>query len=187
MVIGFYYYFIYGQLEFRRNTNTPKAFLSTVAYDAKLYAKDSISILAQLKSDLLHRKDFFQNTAYYDSTLILIDTIVYSADYNKLGILILTKNPTYRQLIPEKGYSWYYDATSYLGLKKDGKIILGWLGPSFTNSTDSTEISNNIREVCFRMFMEKKKVGDSAVYYYNFNDSRFWNSAIWAETFERSK
>jgi hypothetical protein len=176
-----FYYFknIYGWLEFRRNTDTPDQFLNkTVVKKKKDYTKDSLTISNNLKELLLRHEDFFYSKEYFEGTVIIIDTIIYSPDFNKLAVLVLTKNPTSRQLTPTENEMWYYDATSYLGVRRRDTISLSRLGPDFTNSTDKQEQSNSIRQACFRTFVSKDTT-EKYAYKYNLDDVRFWTSSVW--------
>jgi hypothetical protein len=73
---------------------------------------------------------------------------------------------------------WYYNATSYLGVRQGDTISLSWLGPSFTNSTDKQEQSKYIRKECFRTFVSKDTI-EKYAHKYNLNDIRFWTSSEW--------
>jgi hypothetical protein len=178
LLVFVYWYLknVYGWKEFRKNTDTPKNFMSHTAIKKEDYIKDSILVLSQLRKALVKHEDFFYSKAYFDSTELIIDSILYSPEYNKLAVLVITKNPTYRQLAPDKSHNWYYDATSYLGIRQKDTIALTWIGPSFTNSNNQQDISNDIREACFRTFVTKQASGE---YLYNLNDKRFWASPIW--------
>jgi len=183
LIYWFFKYF-YGWMEFRKNTDTPREFLNHTVVSKKDYFKDSVEIWDKLRSSLLSREDFFSNRAYFDSTEVIIDSIVYSPDLKKIAAIVIVKNPTYRQLMPDKKYDWYYDATCYLGIKQNDTITISWLGPVYTNSYNKQNISNDIREACFRTFVTKDSVGPNA-YKYNLNDIRFWDSKIWKEIEEK--
>lgn len=165
-------------MEFRKNTDTPDQFLNKTVVKKEDYSKDSLTILNKFKELLLQHEDFFYSKEYFEGTEIIIDTILYSPDLKKLAVLVLTKNPTSRQLMPTENKMWYYDATSYLGLRQSDTISLSWLGPSFTNSTDKQEQSNYIRQECFRAFVSKDTTEQYA-HKYNLNDVRFWASSEW--------
>ena len=175
-----FYYFnnIYGWIEFRKNTDTPDQFLNKTVVKKADYTKDSLTISTKLKKVLLQHKDFFSSKEYFEETDIIIDTILYSPDLNKLTVLVLTKNPTTRQLIPTENKMWYYDATSYLGIRQSDTICLSRLGPDFTNSTNKQEQSNYIRQACFRNFVSKDTT-EKYAHKYNLNDVRFWTSSEW--------
>lgn len=159
---------------------TPKEFLNHTIINKENYNKDSAEILKQLRFSLLNHEDFFNNKAYFDSTQIIIDSIIYSPNFNKLAVFIMIKNPTYRQLAPDNKYKWYYEATCYLGVRQKDSISLSWIGPSFTNSYNKSELSDIIRDSYFTEFATKDTVG-LYTYKYNLNDIRFWNSSIWKQ------
>jgi hypothetical protein len=115
LLLFWYFKYIYGRMEFRRNTDTPKEFLNNVMINKEKYSKDSIEILNQLRKLLLKHEDFFYSKAYFDSTQLIIDSIIYSKDFNKLAVFVIAKNPTYSQLMTDEKHDWYCDATCYLG------------------------------------------------------------------------
>jgi hypothetical protein len=183
VVLGLaFYYFknIYGWMEFRENTDTPEQFLSKTVNSKENYIKDSSRISLELKTLLLRHEhdDFFYSKEYFAGTDIIIDTIVYSPDFNKLAIVLLTKNPTSRQLMPTKNENYYYNATTYLGIRQKDTLSLSWLGPNFSNSTNRKELSKDIRQACFRTFVSKDTTEQYAQKY-NLNDIRFWTSSEW--------
>jgi hypothetical protein len=172
-----YIKYVHGWLQFRRNSDTPEKFLCHNVIDKTSYSKDSIHIWRGLKEQLSKHDEFFHTPAFFDSTEIIIDTIVYNPTFDKLAILLITKNPTYRNDGLEK-YQWYYDATCYLGIRKNNDVELSWIGPNFTNSTDKQNIANNVRTEAFRMFATRDSTDGRR---YNINDARFWTSSIWKE------
>ena len=165
-------------MEFRKNTDTPDQFLNNTLVRKEDYTKDSLTISTKFKELLLQHEDFFYSKEYFEGTEIIIDTILYSPDLKKLAVLVLTKNPTSRQLMPTENEMWYYNATSYLGVRQRDTISLSWLGQSFTNSTDKQEQSNYIRQECFRTFVSKDTT-EKYAHRYNLNDGRFWTSSEW--------
>lgn len=174
--ILFWYFNIKGWLSFHKNTDTPKGFLNYSTIKKEDYTKDSTKLIQIFNSTLEKREGFFNNKMYFDSTKLIIDTIIYNQEFDKMAIFLIVANPTYRQLMPNKKYNWVYDATCYLGLKKNDTIALTWVGPVFTNSYNQQNISNNIRDACFRHFVTSDT---NRLYMYNMNDVRFWSSPIW--------
>lgn len=172
--------FLYSCNGVKQKKYTPKEFLNHTVIGPEDYTKDSVECINQLKFFLLNKKDFFHNKAYFDSTQLIIDSIIYSPDFNKMAVFVVIKNPVYRQLIPDKNYEWYYDATCYLGVKKSDSINLSWIGPSFTNSHNKSELSGILRDSYFTDFATKDTVG-LHTYKYNINDVRFWDCPIWKE------
>ncbi len=165
-------------MQFRKNTDTPDQFLYKTTVKKEIYTKDSLTISTKFKELLLQHEDFFYSKEYFEGTEIIIDTILYSPDLKKLAVLVLTKNPTSRQLMPTENEMWYYNATSYLGVRQSDTISLSWLGPRFTNSTDQQEQSNYIRQECFRNFVSKDTT-EKYAHKYNLNDVRFWTCSEW--------
>lgn len=159
---------------------TPKEFLNHTLVNKSDYTKDSILLIKQFGIQLSKHEDFFNDTAYFDSTQLIIDSIIYSPDLKKMAAFIITKNPTYRQIMPDEKYEWYYEATLYLGVRQNDSISLSWPGPSFTNSYNKRELSHLIRDSYFTEFVTKDSIGPHT-YKYNLNDIRFWNCSIWKE------
>lgn len=166
---------------YRMKKYTPNEYLNHTVAKREDYSRDSIEILKQLKSLLLNHKGFFGNTSYDHSTQLIIDSIIYSPDLNRLAVFIITKNPTSRQSIPDKKNYWYYDATCYLGVKENDTISLSWEGPNFSNSTNQQKLSGIIRKSYFTEFADND-TSQTSTSKYNLNDTRFWNSFIWKKT-----
>lgn len=167
-------------MEFGKNTDTPDQFINKTIVKKENYAKDSLTISSELRKLLLQHKEFFNSNEYFEGTKIIIDTIVYSPDLNKLVILVLTKNPTSRQLLPTKGKDYYYNATTYLSVRQQDSLYLTWFGPNFSNSTDRKEQSNSIRQENFRNYASRD-LTEGYSHKYNLNDIRFWTSSEWDE------
>jgi hypothetical protein len=160
--------------------DTSKEFLNHATIKREAYTKDSIELIQQLETYLIEKKDFFHNSAYSNSTQLIVDSIIYSPDFNKLAVFLIIKNAVHKQLIPSRTYYWYYDATCYLGIRQNDTINLNWIGPSFTNSYDKNELSSIIRDSYLTNFAAKDSKGLHS-YKYNLNDVRFWDSSIWKE------
>jgi hypothetical protein len=172
--------FFYSCEGIKQKKYTPMEFLNHTTVKKEDYTKDSVEVIRHLKGLLLKREDFFNNKAYFDSTQLIIDSIIYSPNFNKLAVFAITKNPVKRQLMPDENYDWYYDATCYLGIRQNDTISLSWIGPSFTNSYDKSELSSIIRDSYFTDFATKDTIG-LYTYKYNLNDIRFWDCSIWKE------
>ncbi|SDP86490.1 hypothetical protein SAMN05428975_3134 [Mucilaginibacter sp. OK268] len=176
-----YFGWIYGWLSFEWNTDTPKAFINHTVPSQQVYQEDKRSLAQAFMVQLKSRKDFFNDSSFSDSTTtIIIDTIVYSSDFRKMGILVIAKNPTYKQIIPQKDTKWFYNSTCYLGMRRDTCIDLKMCGPTFTNTNNLKDASYYIREGCFRRFVVK----NNGVYPFNLNDKRFWESKTWQHYFD---
>lgn len=153
------------------------------------YLKDSAQLLNQLSKYLKNHDQSFYSKAYFDSTELILDTILYSPNFNKIALFVITKNPTYRQLVPDKNYIWYYDAFCYLAIRRFDvdSFDLKWLKNFYPiNWYDQHEISNLIKDMHFTEFSTIKDSSGASLYIYNLNDVRFWDSPIWSKYFSTS-
>jgi len=157
---------------------TPVAFMNHTVKNRTGYTEDSAAIVEQLKKSLNKHEDFFYSKEYFDSTQLIIDTILYGPDFNKLAVFVIAKNPTYRQLAPNKDYEWYYNATCYLGLRRGDTLDLRWEGPNFSNAYDKSYLSKTMRHSYFTEFATRDTAANSP-YKYNLDDIRFWDGPIW--------
>ena len=184
-LVYWYFKYMYGWVEFRKNTDTPREFLSHTVIKKEDYSRDSVEVLKRLQYLLSNHQQSFYVKDYFDSTQLIIDSILYSADFNKLAVFVITKNPTYRQLDPNKKYDWYYDGYCYLGIRGSDTIDLNWITGGYSNDYDKQDLSNSLREFYFRMFAAIKDTSGISKYKYNLNDKRFWNCPIWGEIEEK--
>jgi hypothetical protein len=182
-VMYFFFNYVFGWLKFSRNTDTPTVYLNQAIIKGDEYTTDSIEVMKQLKCLFIKQEDFFYNKSYNNETKIIIDSILHSPDLNRLAVFVITKSPTLNQSIP-KEYDYFYDDTCYLGQRQKDTIFLNWIGPVFTNSSSYQNVSNDIREACFRTFITKDT---NDVYEYNLDDIRFWNSRIWKQVNEEKQ
>ena len=181
-LIYWYFKYVDGWLEFRKNTDTPKEFLSHTLIKKGDYSKDSIEVLKQLTYLLHKHQESFFLKDYFDSTLLIIDTILYSPNFNKLAIFVITKNPTYRQLMPNNHYNWYYYGYCYLGIREKKAINLTWINGGYGNFYDKDDLASSLRQFYFRHFVYSKEI--TKAYAYNLNDKRFWDCPIWEKIIE---
>lgn len=158
--------------EVRLKRFTPTEYLNNVSVPHAYYAKDSIQILDTLKHCLHEHKGFFHSKEYFDSTQLIIDTIIHNSSFEKFIVFIITKNPTYRQLDPDESTPYYYNATSFIGIRKNEGVALAWTGPNFRNARDQFQLSTTIRSAYFTEISKSDTT-------WNMNDVRFWKSGIW--------
>lgn len=166
----------------REKIYTPEEFLNDARIARTAYSLDSTQLLMQLREELKNHNQSFHSKEYFSGTELIIDTVIYNDTFNRLAVLVLTKNPTHRQLVPDKNHEWYYDATCYLGIKQSDTILLSWIGPNFSNSENPEKLSEIIRDACFTAFARKDTI-NGGIYKYNLNDKRFWDSPIWKKNF----
>jgi hypothetical protein len=175
LLLFLYFRYIYGWYEFKFYKETPKEYVNNTVVNKKNYSSDSSNIVLQLQGFVKNHQESFFSKEYDQSTQIIVDTIVYSPDYKKIATFIIAKNSTNKQLMPDKKYRWYYDATCYLGTKQQNSFILGWNGPNYTNSYDIESISGRIKNYYFR---QKSSNTDTNREDYNLDDIRYWSKSI---------
>jgi hypothetical protein len=179
-----YFKYVHGWMEFHKKTDTPKDYLSNTVIKKEDYIRDSVTLLIEFQKFLRNHQNSFYKKEYFDSTQLIIDTIMYSPDFNKVAVFVITKNPTFRQLTPNKDFSSYYDAYCYLGIRLNDGFNLKWLRRFYPiNWYDRNEISNEIRDAYFNEFSVLKDINGLSQYKYNLNDKRFWECPVWKEYF----
>ena len=148
--------------------------------DKAIYFRDSLAIATNLYQKIKNHEASFTNPEYYDSTILIIDTIIYATSLNKIAVFVISKNPTYRNPHSDSKLPYYYNSNCYLGkrIQVDSTIFeLKQLGPfSMVNFDDKQEIRKAIR---YSYFLELATVLDEksqSVFNYNIDDRRFWDS-----------
>lgn len=164
---------------------TPREFQSTTSVDKSLYYDDKKSILTQLKIFLVNHEKSFYKKEYFDSTILIIDSILYNPQQNKVAIFVLTKNPGKRKEYSTTNHEWFYDGYCYLGKRQADTFDLKWLNRMYPiNYYDQKEISTALRFSYFVEFAALKSEDGSYTYAGNLDDKRFWDCAIWAELYK---
>ena len=192
MVVRSIIFFLFALTSCKGNSQqlaTPKAFLNVVKVDAVLYSKDSAAILADLYKKMKNREPFFQNPEYFDSTVLMIDTVMYDSSLNKIAVFIIARNPTYKNPRSDSKLPFYYNAGCFLGKRQytDSSLFeLKRLGPfSLANFDDTREIRQAIRDDYFLELATVLDEKGEPVFKYNLNDKRFWESPTgWRRMFE---
>lgn len=182
---------------FCKQRNKVETQLKSLPVTPASYTEDSIRVINILRKDLKEKKDIFSSNEYFESTQILIDTIIYGPGEKKFAVFVVIKNPTSRQLIPDARSDWYYNGNCYMGIKKmKDSILLSSTGPIFTNSINLKELVLSMRSEYLSIFARLKDGNGNLRYKYNIGDSLFWTCPIWDEvekkearrqTFEKSK
>ena len=147
-----------------------------------VYQADAYVVLKRLKDDLRYNRVGYTNTEFFEGTNIYIDTILYSPSQDKFAIFVITENPAYRQLRPNKQSKWYYNGDCYLGRRysKDS-IFIALSGPRLTNGITKESIKKDMYDTYFNTFSKFKNESGELRYKYDLGDNRFWNCPIWDE------
>ena len=91
--------FLYSCERMKQKKYTPKEFLNNTVVKKDDYTKDSVELIKQLKTLLVKHEDFFYSKAYFDSTQLIIDSIIYSPDLKKLAAFVIFTNSSDLQSI----------------------------------------------------------------------------------------
>ena len=167
---------------------TPKELISEVFVDKAAYSKDSIAIVTDLYQKMKKHEASFTNPEYYDSTVLMIDTIMYDPSLNKIAVFVIAKNPTHRNPYSDSKLPYYYNANCYLGKRTysdSSAFELKQLGPfSLINFDDTKEIKQAIRDYYFLELSTVLDANNQPVFKYNIDDKRFWDSPTgWGRMF----
>lgn len=163
------------------NNGVEKKWKNYAPIEKESYRRDSIQIMKLLWDELKIHRGFFESKIYTASTQIIIDTIIYSPNFQKIAVFILSKNPTYDPISFKVNPEWAYNATCYLGKRKNDSLVLYSSGPTFTNSTDKKELIKISRAGYFTIFSKFRDGNGEYRYKYNLGDVRFWSCPIWKE------
>jgi hypothetical protein len=159
---------------------TPREFRSAVYPGDDIYQKDSAALVQILYEQLKNHKQAFTNSEYFESTIIIVDSILYDSSLNRIGVFVIAKNPTYRNEHSDSKQPFYFNASCYLGkrLFADSSVFkIIQLGPfSLSNFHNINQIKEAIR---YSYFLELSTVQDAdgkPFFDYNLDDKRFWDS-----------
>lgn len=171
---------------------TPKEFINNVIVDSLIYSKDSAVILADLYMKMKNHEASFTNPEYFDSTELIIDTIIYDPSLNKIAVFVVAKNPIYRNPHSDSKSPYYYNANCYLGKRNNVDSRLFELKClcrfSEINFDDKETAVEGLKEDFFIALATVLNEKKQPVFRYNINDKRFWDSPTgWKRMFEEIK
>lgn len=172
---------------------TPTEFKSDVRASEELYSKDSISLVKLIKEEIKEHKGSYYPKPYDENTQIIIDTIMYSSDYNKLTFFIIDRkenkkiypdNFTKKEVnelikdghtkIPYDGH--HFLGKAYIGIRKNSDLLINnYFRISTPHYNEMKEAKERLRESFFKEYSAIKHKG----YEYNLDDKRFWDKKIW--------
>lgn len=175
-----YFNYIGGWIEFRRNRDTPDAYLNHTVARKEQYIKDNANVLKRCQYFIKNHKESFYSKVFYDSTQLSIDTILYSPNFSKVAVFVIAKNPTSRQEIPDERYDWHYDGYCYFGTRQKDSLDIIYLDSGY-GSHSKEKVSEWLRTNYFRLFATVKDANGGYKYKYNLNDTRFWNGPLWGK------
>jgi len=168
---------------------TPHDYRNNVIVSAAVYSKDSLEILSELYAKMKNHEASFTNPEFFDSTKLLIDSIMYDSSLDKIAVFVVAENPTFRNPHSDSKLPYYYNAYCYLGKREniDGnnfelECLCRFSEINFNDSkTAAKALSEDLFTELATVLDEKKK----PVFEYNLDDKRFWTSLTgWRRIFE---
>jgi hypothetical protein len=168
---------------------TDAAFKNKTQVDRSIYARDSVILIQELYRIMRAHEGSFTNKEYYDSTLLVLDTIMYDSSLNKIALFVEARNPTSKNQYADTKTPFYYNASCYLGKRlrnESDSFQLINIGPFFYSNFNSLNmIRRAIREGYFEELSTVLDEHRQPFYQYNLDDKRFWESKTgWRNAFE---
>lgn len=177
--------------------HTPKEYISKVNIPKEIYTKDSLVLVNSIKKDITEHKGGYYSNAFDSETKIIIDTIMYSPNNERLFFFVITKGQN-RKLYPkemtkeEMTEANKYSKLSLNGFNFQGKAHLAYkkneiifktqfYGITTANYENIESVRERQRQIFFKEFSAVKEEG----YEYNINDKRFWNNDIFWDEMKR--
>ena len=171
MKILFYSVFLIFTVSCAQKTSTPKEFINTYKVSKEVYERD-LSLLADaIKVHYDSINNVVNPNCVTKVLAIKIDTVFYGNDNKIVFLALLTKENKYA----ENGIQ--YAGECYIGQKKDTIKELYQL----TNSATATSSIDKVSEMIKRIYLREMNYIRGK---YNINDTRFWDSRVWAEAKE---
>lgn len=181
-----YFRYVYGWYEFKFYKEAPKEYVSNTVISKENYSSDSANIVLQIQGFVKNHQESFYSKEYDESTQIIVDTILYSPDYKKIATFIIAKNPSNKQLKPDKKYKWYYDGFLYIGNKDRDSFKINSTGEGRRNYKEIKELSDVLRNLFFEKYSSTKdNKGNEKLY--NLNDIRYWEKSVDWENLEYNR
>ena len=172
---------------------TPNEFKSNVIVPKELFTKDSLTLVSLIKKEIKEHKGGYYSDSYNDSTQIMIDTIMYNPDYNKLIFFIIDKKENKliypktltkedvdylvkegHTTIPYEGYS--FTGKAYLGIRNKNTFMLKHFGLTTAYYNYIYNVRNRQKQLYFEEYSAVNEKG----YEYNLDDKRFWDNKKWS-------
>jgi hypothetical protein len=181
------------------NNQTPNKFLSKVNASKEMYSKDSLSLILCIKKEIFYNRGGYNANFYDQSTPIIIDTIIYSPNLDKVVFFVIDsvenkktypKNLSQDKIdsmqklasLPYDGY--HYNGCAYIGEKNgDSFEVYDFFRIYLGKYKNIHNLKNRLRQV---FLIEYSKVQEKG-FEYNVDDKRFWdNSNVW-DDMEKNK
>jgi hypothetical protein len=157
------------------STKTPEKYLNHTKITISEYKTDSLIVQNKLFEMEKGGSQPFKNSRDSKENNILIDTLVYSPDKNKIGILVIYEYLGEKIIEGEATKHRYIDGYGFLAKKEFNNIKIKYIPIEIGNYENIKDCSKRLREMYFQELTSFDDMG----FKYNFNDIRFWKEPIW--------
>lgn len=170
--------FLIGCNRYHHENSTKPEFINNTPVSVGTYETDSLKLVSIFRTIIKQHIFSFSRDEYYDSTELIIDTILYDQTQKKIATFVLSKNPVHRNPRLDSNSGYYYNGNCYLGKKVNAdSIVLLPLGPySFNYFEEISFIKKALREDYFTRLTKLLDSNSKQVFEYNLDDKRFWTS-----------
>lgn len=172
--------------------HTPKNYISITKTSKVVYTKDSLNLVDYIKKDIFEHKGGYHSKSYDVNTKVIIDTIMYSPNFEKIFLFIITsdlnrklypKEMSEQEIIEASKHSslsvdgHHFQGKAYIAYKKNDSIFKTQYYGITTAEYESIEaVRQRQRQIFFKEFSAVNEIG----YEFNINDKRFWdNKNFW--------
>lgn len=171
---------------------TPKEFVSKVKVPENIYSKDSIELIELIKEEIKEHKGAYYAKSYDEYTKVIIDSIIYSPNYNKLFFFAINKVENKKLYpsdltkdeietivkhtkLPYEGY--HYEGKAFIAIREDNNLLINNF---FRINTSEYNSIKEVRTRLNQLFFEEYSAVNEKGYEYNPDDIRFWvNKNVW--------
>ena len=162
----------------QKNNYTPRKYKNRTSIASDLYLHHVQILSDTIRSFILSRSKAFHAKENDSLTEVIIDTVLYGPQKDKLAFFIITMNTDDKLLGGGSKSNFHFNAYCFLGLIENGSIdAITWLSAyNLSRYTDLKQTSERIREIYF------KELGGELLKY-NLDDVRFWDDSNWRSVY----
>lgn len=164
-------------------TPTRYKYLDTIS--TEVYKKNAIEISDSVGNRIRFKIDPYYPKEYDSLTEILVDTILFSPQNDRIAFFVITKNSNDKLLDKGGRNEFHYNVHCFVGILAGSNIRkIGWVSAfSIFNYNDRNSASHDIRYYYFVDLTNRKNMKNESTFKYNFDDVRFWNGPLWNRYF----
>ncbi|MBE9576078.1 hypothetical protein [Flavobacterium proteolyticum] len=184
------YFLIYCQKKTEKLT--PVKYISKINIEKQIYSKDSLTLVSSIQKDISEHKGGYHSKTFDAETLIIIDTIMYSPNNERIFFFVITKSQNKKLYPKEMSEQEMSEASKYSNLALDGSHFQGKAYVAYKKNdtilrtqfygitTSEYENIESVRQRQRNIFFKEFSAVNEKGYEYNVDDKRFWdNDYFW--------